>query len=183
MPTPNQLVADHGDDITILRVVDFEMTPNGATDVIRHIDHTQGVISSPSETDTVRPEGRADTGNRTVTVQSSQDVQVERPGGRDFVALGHIDPDDDLDPDVYTVTNVSDDTHNFLDITKKTLTCEAWTGKHLFDYADYYLVADTLVVESGETYTIPEGEIESYRFADVDGTLTVDGVLNLIGEE
>lgn len=182
MPSPDDLIERHGDPITISRVVDYTMSAEGVSDVVRRFDHTKGIVSAPSETDTQRPEGRVDTGNLTVTVPSDQDVQVERQGGRDRVALGHIDPDDDPDPDAYTVTDVSDDTHPIADVTKTTLTTEKWTGQNLFDDAEYYLIADTLTVDSGEVYTVESGTIETYRYSDVDGELTVEGVLNLIAE-
>lgn len=41
--------------------------------------------------------------------------------------------------------------------------------------------ADTLVVGSGETYTIPAGTTEVYSDTDVDGTLDVQGTLVLTG--
>lgn len=37
------------------------------------------------------------------------------------------------------------------------------------------------MVASGESYTVSGGETESYDSATIDGTLTVDGTLNLGG--
>jgi len=42
--------------------------------------------------------------------------------------------------------------------------------------------AEVLVVPEGETYTIPAGTTETYLTTDVDGTLVIDGTLQLLGE-
>lgn len=140
---PDTLVATHGDPVTITRVVSATVGQDGVSAVTREFEHTLAVLSSPTDDDTQRPEGRSNQGDLTATVQSETDVAVERQGGRDRVIEGHVNPATAEDVDAYSVVEISDDTHNFANIRKVTATCERWTGTNLQDDARGYLNADT----------------------------------------
>ena len=140
MSDPTQLVETHGTEVTYTRVVDYTIGASGdVEDVTREYEHTKGIISSPSETDSQELEGRLDSGGITVTVPSGLDVEMNRTGGKDRVVIGHVDPATATDVEAYTVQDVSDDTHNFAGIRKVTLTCDRFSGRdNVQDDADTY---------------------------------------------
>lgn len=71
-----------------------------------------------------------------------------------------------------TGTDSGDDT-----ITLGAMTAEGYAH----GYGTKYGSASHLTVDAGETYTIPAGEIERYERVTVNGTLDVDGELELAG--
>ena len=182
MSDPTQLVETHGTEVTYSRVVDYTIGASGdVEDVVREYEHTKGIISSPSETDSQELEGRLDSGGITVTVPSGLDVEMNRTGGKDRVVIGHVDPATATDVEAYTVQDVSDDTHNFAGIRKVTLTCDRYSGRDNVqgDASEYYELwtESALTVASGESYTVTAGEQERYSGVENDGQITNDGTL------
>ena len=176
---PNQIVNTHGDDITITRVVGFEVGRDGGKHIIRDYTHTKGVISQPGRDDTQRLEGRLDEGAIQVTVQTDEDVQTTRQGGRDRILIGHVDPSEDEDVSAYSVVNVQDDRHNLVGVEKKTLMCNRFGGRNdVRNDADLY-IGNILEVEYEDTHNIAYDTRETYHSAVIDGELTLDGELRM----
>lgn len=144
MPTPDDLVNQHGRNVTVMRVSSFDVTRDGAKNITREYEHTQAILSKPSEDDTQRLEGRIDAGSITATLLTSVDVEAERDGGRDRIALGHIDPSTATDVDSYTVQEDVTDTHPMVGIEKATYMCERYSGRDtLSEDADVFVAADS----------------------------------------
>lgn len=181
--TPDDFVDAYGEPVTITRAVSLTVTMDGAEDVEREVEQTKGIIRSPpTESMLQRLEGRIDEGSIQVTLPSSSDVSVRRQGGRDRLALGHVDPASDTGVDAYSIVEIFDDTHPITGTRKLTVVCQALNRPDLQDDAVEYWATwsdDILVVESGEIYTIEEGDTHSYAGVDNDGTIDNDGTLEI----
>lgn len=123
MTNPNDLVARHGVEVTL------ERTTNAVFDNFDELDESASTIeqvtikaflSNPSEEESSRVEGKADFDRLQATVDSSVDIQSQRPGGADEIIHNG---------DRYKVANVKDDRHPMLGIQKKTVMLEPRAGR------------------------------------------------------
>lgn len=136
---PDDMVTANGEAITLTRAVAMTVTVDGAEDIEREYEHTTGVIRSPpTESLLQRIEGRIDEGSIQVTLPSSSDVSIRRQGGRDRLALGHVDPASDTGVDAYSIVEIFDDTHPITGTRKLTVVCQALNRPDLQDDAVEY---------------------------------------------
>jgi len=185
MTTPDDLIAQNGEPVTLTRVTDFDAGRDGVANVTRELETVQAIVHSPSESQTQRLEGRLQDGAISVTLPSDTDVEADRDGGRDrllrpdpntltdeltlvvddgetfviesgeTVSYSEVELNGDLelqgdleltgesltipeDTRIYTVEDVSDDTHPMVDITKLTVVCNELDREDLSEDADTY---------------------------------------------
>lgn len=127
MTNPDALVDDNGIDVELRRVTDAVFDGNKVLDEQASTIETvtvQAIISQPSDQLQQRPEGRVETTRLQATVKSDVDVLASREGERD-----EITPQSGpYNGKTFAVVDVADDTHPFVDETKKTLTLEQRDG-------------------------------------------------------
>jgi len=115
MTDPDELVGEHGEQVTLERVTDAVYDQNDVLDgdasTIESIT-IRAIFSKPTDDLQTRLEGRAETATLTATVKSTVDVQASREGSRDKIYR---------DGTEYAVVDVSDDQHPFAEVGKKTL--------------------------------------------------------------
>jgi hypothetical protein len=124
MATPDQLVADHGRDVTHEYVTAYDLDSNGQVDPSTLTTQEQtisAIVSNPTEEDEQRVDGRLSTGARRLTVDSGLDVKADRPGRRDRITI---------DGELYKVVDVSDDIHPITGTQKLTVVLDRLGGYH-----------------------------------------------------
>jgi len=143
MVTPDDIVTERGEQLTLTRVSAFDTGRDGVSNVTREFETIMGIVSQPSEEDAQRLEGRIESGAITVTVPSGTDIASDRDGGRDRLIRPATDPTTvDGSVRVYTVEDVQDDTHAFAGIRKVTVVCSEFGGREdLSEDADSYVQA------------------------------------------
>jgi len=138
MTDPDDLIAQNGEPVTLTRVTDFDAGRDGVENVTREYETVQAWVHSPSESQAQRLEGRLQDGAISVTLPSDTDVEADRDGGRDRIIRPAADPTATGSSRIYTVEDVSDDTHPMVDITKLTVVCNELDREDLSDDADTY---------------------------------------------
>ena len=144
MVTPDSLVEQFGETVTLTRVSSFDAGRDGVTNVTREFTDVKAVISQPDESDEQRLAGRLESGAITATVPTDTDVQSDRDGGRDRLIRPAVSDPENPPDDVrlYTVEEVADDTHPMVGIDKLTLMCSEFGGREdLANDADSYTSA------------------------------------------
>ena len=122
MTTPDEIVASNGEPLTLSRVTDFSVGPDGTENVTRELVQIQGIVSNPSEEMQQALSGRLSEGAITVTVKSDLDIEDDRDGGRDRIIRPAIDSYDG--ETIYSVEQVTRDTHALAGISKTTVVCD-----------------------------------------------------------
>lgn len=130
---PDRLVAEHGEKVTIERVIDYELDANGqVTNLQTEYENVLAVPSQPTEEDLQRTDGRLSTSSLRLTLTSDADVEADRGGERDRVYYPARDPNGDgtfgedsfggRNPDerAYQVVEVQDDEHPITNTRKRT---------------------------------------------------------------
>ena len=144
MVTPDSLVAQFGETVTITRVTSYDAGRDGVSNVTREFEDIKAVISQPDESDEQRLAGRLESGAITATVPTDTDVQSDRDGGRDRIIRPAVSDPENPPDDVrlYTVEEVADDTHPMVGIDKLTVTCSEFGGRvDIENDADDYVEA------------------------------------------
>ncbi|PSG97494.1 hypothetical protein BRD56_05415 [Thermoplasmatales archaeon SW_10_69_26] len=120
MATPDQLVENHGQEVTIERLVD----PVKDTDWDDLLDEDESgyeqetvdaIVSRPSDEEHTVDLGQGTIARRRLTVSSATGVSEQRNGRPDRV---------EINGDVYEVVEVRDDEHPLASVQKKTVVCE-----------------------------------------------------------
>lgn len=123
MTNPDELVDAHGEEVTLEHVTDAQYDDNDVLDESASTIETETVsmiVSSPSEQDQIRLEGRVGTAELKGTVKSSVDVSTQREGRRDRIQRGG---------EWYDVIDVADDTHPFVGTPKQTVMLRQLDGR------------------------------------------------------
>jgi len=144
MTNPDDLVATNGEALTLTRVSEFDTGRDGVSNVTREFTTVMGIVSQPDERAEQELAGRLEAGAITITVPSDTDIRADRDGGRDRIVRPDADPT--APPEgvrLYTVIDVSDDTHPITGTRKVTVTCNEFGGREdLQNDADTYVDAD-----------------------------------------
>lgn len=123
MTDPDELVGEHGEQVTLERVTDAVYDANDVLDESASTIETptiRAIFSSPSEQDQVRTEGRVGVAELKATVKSSVDVSTQREGRRDRIVRGGT---------TYEVIDVQADSHPFADAKKQTIMLRQLDGR------------------------------------------------------
>ena len=139
MTDPDALVNANGEPVTISRVSSFSVDIEGSENVERETEAVKAIISSPSESDQMRLEGRLDEGAITATFPSDTDISATRDGGKDRIFRPATDtpaaPEDNVV--VYSVEEVRKDTHPIVGMTKLTVVCNRLGGRDTEEEVTY----------------------------------------------
>lgn len=123
MTNPNRLVDSVGEQVTLERITNAvfddydELDEDASTIESVQID---AFVSSPSEEESSRLEGKASFDRLKITVDSSVDIDSQRTGGADEVIRNGTR---------YKVAEVIDDRHPIVDIEKKSAILEPRAGR------------------------------------------------------
>lgn len=115
MTSPNAMVEAYGESVTLERVTNAVFDDNRELDPAASTIESVTIemfVSSPSEEDIVRAEGRVSLPTLKGTVDSSIDIQADRRGRPDRITRGGT---------TYSVDEVRSDTHPMLDLEKQTV--------------------------------------------------------------
>lgn len=123
MTSPDELVAEHGESVTLERVTSAAYDANDVLDESASTIETpsiSAVFSSPSEQDQVRTEGRVGVAELKATVPSSVDVSTQREGRRDRIVRNGTP---------YEVIDVAVDEQPFVGVQKQTIMLRQLDGR------------------------------------------------------
>ncbi|MCU4743467.1 hypothetical protein [Natronoglomus mannanivorans] len=124
----DERVEANGVPVELEHLTDFAIDANGqVTDEETDVRQIKAVISSPSESDTRRLEGRLSNGSVKLTVKSDVDVRGDRDGASDKIR--YPVEADNTDSELYRVVEVRDDTNHLTGTRKKTVLCDRLGGR------------------------------------------------------
>lgn len=123
MTSPNEMVENHGETVTLERVTSpvydsYDELDEGAS-TVEEVD-IKAVISQPEEGGTTRPEGKAALRRLQATVKSDIDISATREGGADAIIRNGKR---------YKVGQVIDDRHPIVDMERKKVILEPRPGR------------------------------------------------------
>ena len=123
MTNPNALVERHGETVTLIRVTDpvfdeFDELDEDAS-TIEEVD-INAFVSTPSEEESSRLEGKASFDRLKITVDSNTDIDSQRTGGPDEV---------ERNGKRYKVAEVIRDSHPMADAEKLSAILEPRPGR------------------------------------------------------
>lgn len=123
MAGPDAIIESHGETVTHEYVTDYSLDANGQVDpasVVTTSEDIQAIVSSPTEEDVQRMEGRLSDGGYRLTVPTDQDVSGDRGGRRDRFTVRGVECE---------VMEVRDDEHPVTGTTKQTVLVDRLGGR------------------------------------------------------